>query len=471
MMNCDLAAELLPWLLNGTLEAGERRELIEHLRDCSACRAALADAQVAWDIFDWHPPPAALVAHAAASGAVGAHPAIGAGAGSVPPASGDAAPGARAIEDHLAGCPKCAAELELVRTSRLLADPAEDGRIAILPSPRQEPVRRQEPAATAATVSTPATAAALASAAATTPAMATAMTAGRPATAAAAPTWARRDDAAARRAWRRSALAASLVGLLAATGWLESARHTRDLERRLAAAPASAPAAAPASAATPATAPPGTSAAAAPRPPQPGSGQPGEAELRRRAVAAEARLAALANQNQQLQQQVAALGRTAAELSQRSDALRASQPSPGPRIESDLLVTDVQPAEQVERGAGTPAAAAVPLSSGAATLLLHTRHRDSYPGYELEVRDARGQLVGKPTRVLRAPGNQDSFEEFDITLGRGALAPGAYTLHLFGRTRRTGESATSGAGSGAATGAGAGKNGREALETYSIRVS
>jgi len=27
-MNCDLAAELLPWLLNGTLEAGERRELL-----------------------------------------------------------------------------------------------------------------------------------------------------------------------------------------------------------------------------------------------------------------------------------------------------------------------------------------------------------------------------------------------------------------------------------------------------------
>ena len=49
-MNCDLAAELLPWLLNGTLEAGERRRLVEHLRGCSACRAALADTQVAWDL-------------------------------------------------------------------------------------------------------------------------------------------------------------------------------------------------------------------------------------------------------------------------------------------------------------------------------------------------------------------------------------------------------------------------------------
>jgi hypothetical protein len=435
MMNCELAAELLPWLLNGTLEDAERRQLIEHLRDCSACRAALTDTQMALDIFDWHPPPAALVAHAAATAAVGAPPAIGAGASAAPPGRDAAAPGARDIEDHLAGCPRCAAELELVRISRLLVDPAEDGRIAILPPPRQEPVRRQEPAATASTAAT----------------RATAITAGRPATVAAAPTLARRDDAAARRAWRRSALAASLVGLLAATGWLESARHSRDLERRLAAAPApaSAPATAPASAASPAAAPPGTSAA-------------------------EARLAALANQNQQLQQQVAALGRTAAELSQRSDALRASQSPPGPRIESDLVVTDVQPAEQVERGSGTPATATIPLSSGVATLLLHTRHRDSYADYEIEVRDARGQRVGKPTRVLRAPGNQDSFEEFDITLGRGALAPGAYTLHLFGRTARTGRagaSATSGGDAFGPGGSGSGKTGREALETYSLRVS
>ena len=81
---------------------------------------------------------------------------------------------------------------------------------------------------------------------------------------------------------------------------------------------------------------------------------------------------------------------------------------------------------------------------------LFVRHRDSYPNYEIEVRDAQGRPVGKPTRVFRAPGGQDSFEEFDITLGRGALAPGAYTIHLFGRPAA---------------------GGREALETYSIRVS
>jgi hypothetical protein len=450
-MNCDLAAELLPWLLNGTLEAGERRELIEHLRGCDACRAALADTRVAWDLFDWHPPAAALVAYAGAAEAGGSGATVGAaeaGERGAPAASGDATADSGAIEEHLAGCPKCAAELELVRTSRLLADPAEDGRIAILPAPRAQAAGQQE---------LPAPAAAASAAAATTApaASATASVATAPAATA---TGGRRDDAAARRAWQRSALAASVVGLLAATGWIESARHSRELERRLAATPAAAAAPVPAPAgAAPVPTPAGAAAAAKARPlaspsiaAPPAPSGPAEAELRRRAGEAEARLSALADQNRQLQQQVAALGRTAGELSQRSDALRASQPPPGPRIESDLMVTDVEPAERAERGTGAPAAAAIPLSSGAATLLLHTRHRDSYPDYEIEVRDAQGRPVGKPTRMFRAPGGQDSFEEFDITLGRGALAPGAYTLHLFGRPAA---------------------GGREALETYSIRVS
>jgi hypothetical protein len=433
-MNCDLAAELLPWLLNGTLEAGERRELIAHLRGCDACRAALADTQLAWGIFDWHPPAAALVAYA---GAVEAAPATNSAAAA---ATSDA--GANAIEEHLAGCPKCAAELELVRTSRLLADPAEDGRIAILPAPREAAGERQ---------GLPATAAAAAAAATAAPAAATAAASGAAAPAPAA-SWGRRDDAAARRAWQRSALAASIVGLLAATGWIESARHSRELEQRLAAAPAPAVAPVRTGAASPSavaarTRPPASPSTAAGQAP---SG-PGEAELRRRAGDAEVRLRALADENRQLQQQVATLGRTAAELSQRSDALQASQAAAGPRLESDVVVTEVQPAERAERGAGAPAADAIPLSSGAATLLLHTRHSGSYPDYEIEVRDAQGRLVWKPKRVFRARGVQDSFEEFDITLGRGALAPGAYTLHLFGRHGAEG--------------------GRETLETYSIRVS
>ncbi|HEY6321806.1 MAG TPA: hypothetical protein VJA16_09640, partial [Thermoanaerobaculia bacterium] len=229
---------------------------------------------------------------------------------------------------------------------------------------------------------------------------------------------------------------------------IESAHHSRELERRLAATPsrAAAPAtasAAPAGAAR--TRPLGSPATAAPSAPSAPSG-PGEAELRRRANEAEAGLSALANDKRQLQQTVAALDRNVTELRQRSDALQASQPAPGPGIESDLVVTEVEPAGRVERGAGAPAADAIPLSSGVATLLLHTRHPDSYAEYEIEVRDAQGRLVDKLEGVFR----QDSLEEFGITFKRGALPPGAYTLHLFGRPAA---------------------GGRQALETYSIRVS
>jgi len=369
MMNCETAAELLPWLLNGTLEAGERRQVVEHVRGCPACRAALADTRAAWEIFDWHPGAAALLDYARG------------GEGEAAAAAG-AAGSRQLVAEHLAACPRCAAELELARTSRRLV---EDERIAIL----------------------------------------------------------RRDDARASRAWRRSALAAGVVGLLAATGWFESARQSRDLERRLAARAAQAAApvnAAPrAAAATPASRP-----------------NAGEAGLRGRAAETEARVAALAAQNQQLQQRVGELGRTAAELGRRA----AQLPAPPPGIESDILVADVTPVEQIERGAGEPAPVVVPLSSGTATLVLHSRHRATYPAYEIEIRDAQDRPVGKPVGVAPQPGGPDAFEDFNLTLRRGVLAPGAYTFHLFGRAAHR---------PGAA--AGAPESRRQALETYAIRVS
>jgi hypothetical protein len=421
-MNCELAVELLPWLLNGSLEAGERRDLIEHLRGCAACRSALAETRTAWEIFDWHPPAAALVAHAATAGSAGGGDrsplAHGAGDSGEHPDSFD-------VEQHLASCPRCAAELELVRTSRLLGDPAEDERIAILPPAPATPAAGASVAAFATTK------------------VATAV---------------RRDDVAARRAWRRSALAAGVVGLLAATGWLESARHARELEGRLAAASRGA---APAAAPTGATSPASRAGALPAHPTAPPAG-PGEAELGRRAGEAEARLAALAAQNRQLQQQVATLDRTAAELGRRTAQVSSAQATTAPPIESDAWVSEVAPADQASRGAGAPPAAVIPLSAGAATLLLHTRHSGSYPRYELEVWDASGHLVGRPARVLRLPGNQDAFEEFDITLRPGALPAGAYTLHLFGL------SGPAGADSG---GPQAGAPAREPLETYAIRVS
>src|SRR5438270_3679423 len=125
-MNCNQAIELLPWLANGTLEAGERQEVRRHLAGCAACREALADTRTAWEIFDWHPPAAALIAQVQAESAA-------AGA-----ARGHASPATDALADHLATCPSCAAELELLRTSRALADPATDERVALLPRRRPE---------------------------------------------------------------------------------------------------------------------------------------------------------------------------------------------------------------------------------------------------------------------------------------------------------------------------------------------
>lgn len=59
-MTCD-KAQLLPWLLNGSLETAERDEVRGHLATCEACRTALAATREAWEVFDQHIPGADLV--------------------------------------------------------------------------------------------------------------------------------------------------------------------------------------------------------------------------------------------------------------------------------------------------------------------------------------------------------------------------------------------------------------------------
>jgi anti-sigma factor RsiW len=150
-MTCDQANELLPWLLNGTLGEEERQTLREHLAGCAKCREALAETRFAWQVFDQHLAPETLVALAY---------------GEAPPEGLDPELAGR----HLASCPRCAAEMELVQTSRRLE---EDDRVVPLARPA------------------------------------------RPAAA--------RTSSSGSRAWRASALAAGLAGLVALGGWIRTA--------------------------------------------------------------------------------------------------------------------------------------------------------------------------------------------------------------------------------------------------------
>jgi molybdopterin converting factor small subunit len=110
-MTCDQAIELLPWLLNGTLEAGERDEVRRHLATCDRCRGALAETREVWSTFDQHISSQDLVALAWGERPSGIDPAL--------------------AEAHLASCPQCAAEIELARMSRRLE---EEDNVALFPA-------------------------------------------------------------------------------------------------------------------------------------------------------------------------------------------------------------------------------------------------------------------------------------------------------------------------------------------------
>src|SRR6185295_4608578 len=155
-MICAEVVQRLPWLLNGTLPPAEQGDVRDHLASCAACRAALAETRSAYRIFTAHVPAAALVDYA--WGQVPERLDIG------------------LIERHLEECPECAAELELIRTSRQLAD---EPQVALFE-------RRTRPA-----------------------------------------------PPAPRRAWQVSALAAALGGVVALTGWIHSDRQRNALEGQL----------------------------------------------------------------------------------------------------------------------------------------------------------------------------------------------------------------------------------------------
>ena len=123
-MTCDQAIELLPWLLNGTLDAAERDEVRRHLTSCESCRQALRATRDTWALFDQHIPSQDLVALSWGDRPAGIDPAL--------------------AELHLASCPQCAAELELARMSRRLE---EEDNVAVF-SARQRTAEATRPART-----------------------------------------------------------------------------------------------------------------------------------------------------------------------------------------------------------------------------------------------------------------------------------------------------------------------------------
>lgn len=163
--HCDDVRGTFPWLLNGTLNDEERRQVLQHLATCETCRRDLADTRLAAEIFDQHPPAEAILALAWDETPRGVDPAL--------------------LEEHLAGCPRCAAELELARMSRRLE---EDDRIVPLP-------RRTTPTPAPVVVPAPRTG------------------------------W---------RGWKSAALAAGLAGVVALAGWLQTAGRLHTLEEQLA---------------------------------------------------------------------------------------------------------------------------------------------------------------------------------------------------------------------------------------------
>lgn len=128
-VDCAHVAELLPWFLNGSLDAGERRAVEEHLESCEVCRRELADTRFAGAVFGQHLSAETLVDY---------------GFGRAPPDVG-----VDVVEEHLATCPKCSAELELVRESAWRAG-RDEARILPFASPRRQTVPRSSWAALAA---------------------------------------------------------------------------------------------------------------------------------------------------------------------------------------------------------------------------------------------------------------------------------------------------------------------------------
>jgi len=96
-MNCPEVTERLPWLLNDTLPAAERAEVLLHLEECPDCRLQLQDSAAVLAAMDDHPASERLVEYVFGAGME--------------------VPERVSIGRHVASCTRCSQEVDLLSQS------------------------------------------------------------------------------------------------------------------------------------------------------------------------------------------------------------------------------------------------------------------------------------------------------------------------------------------------------------------
>jgi hypothetical protein len=99
-MECQHFAEIMPWLLNGSLEVSEQSQAQSHLAQCPKCQQEWRETLSAATVYQQHLAPESLVDYA----------------WDRPLLAGQR----ELIEQHLAFCRECAEEMEMTRASRSL---------------------------------------------------------------------------------------------------------------------------------------------------------------------------------------------------------------------------------------------------------------------------------------------------------------------------------------------------------------
>jgi hypothetical protein len=316
-MTCDQSIELLPWLLNGTLEAEELAEVRRHLATCDRCREALAETQRTGALFSQHIPGPDLVSLAWGERPSGIDPAL--------------------AESHLASCPQCAAELELVRMSRRLE---EEDNVAVFPAAKL-----------------------------------------------------RTGAAEAPRTWRVTAVAASLLALVASSGWVYTVVQAADPARM---AQTEAPAQVPAPAA-----------------PQAPGGE--AASLKQQIARMEGDMRRLMGLQQENEKKVASAQGQVAQLEKERETFARPQATAMVDLGSGYVVRS--------EGEKFPK-----VSAGRyATLFLPARDEAEH---RAEVVNGAGKVVWQANRLPVAEGT------YALSLPPHSLPPGRYTLTISGREER-----------------------------------